>query len=198
MKNIDNQKFQQIITTAKDLFWKFGIKRITIEEICLEASVSKMTFYKHFKNKMELIKYLINHITDKAMKKYRAIMDSDISFPEKVKKTLDLKMESSQDMSNEFYDDYVRHADSEMIDLLQQKRNEMMGSILNDYIEAQKMGDIRKDIKPEFILYFLNQSVEMIKDEQLEKMYDNPQDMIMEFTNFFFYGVLPRDGKKAK
>ncbi len=198
MKNIDNQKFQQIITTAKDLFWKFGIKRVTIEEICLEASVSKMTFYKHFKNKMELIKYLINHITDKTMMQYREIMNSDIPFTEKVIKTLDLKMEQTTDMSNEFFNDYVRYADSEMIDLLQQKRNEMMDSILNDYIEAQKMGDIRKDIKPEFILYFLNQSVEMIKDEQLEKMYDNPQDMIMEFTNFFFYGVLPRDGKKAK
>lgn len=198
MKNIDNQKFQQIITTAKDLFWKFGIKRVTIEEICQEANVSKMTFYKHFKNKKELIKYLINHLLDKGMQKYRAIMDSNIPFTEKVIKTLDLKMEQTMDMSNEFFNDYVRHADSEMIDLLQQKRNEMMGSILNDYIEAQKMGDIRKDIKPEFILYFLNQSVEMIKDKQLEKMYDNPQDMIMEFTNFFFYGVLPRDGKKAK
>ena len=98
----------------------------------------------------------------------------------------------------QFFNDYVRHADSEMIDLLQQKRNEMMDSILNDYIEAQKMGNIRKDIKPEFILYFLNHSMEMIKDEQLEEIYDNPQDMIMEFTNFFFYGVLPRDGKKAK
>ena len=122
-------------------------------------------------------------------------MDSNIPFTEKVIKTLDLKMEQTMDMSNEFFNDYVRHADSEMIDLLQQKRNEMMDSLLNDYIEAQKMGDIRKDIKPEFILYFLNKSMEMIKDEQLEKMYDNPQDIIMEFTNFFFYGVLPRDGK---
>jgi AcrR family transcriptional regulator len=198
MKDIDNPKFQQIVTTAKELFWKFGIKRVTIEEICQEANVSKMTFYKHFKNKKELIKYFINHLLDKGMQKYRAIMDSNIPFKEKVIKTLDLKMEQTMDMSNEFFNDYVRHADSEMIALLQQKRNEMMSSILNDYIEAQKMGDIRKDIKPEFILYFLNQIVEMIKDEQLEKMYDHPQDMIMEFTNFFFYGVLPRDGKKAK
>jgi len=198
MESIDDQKLREIMIASKKLFWKFGFKRVTIEEVCREANVSKMTFYKHFKNKMELIKYLINHITDKAMKQYREIMNSDIPFTEKVLKTLDLKMEQTMDMSNEFFNDYVRHADSEMIDLLQQKRNEMMDSILNDYIEAQKMGNIRKDIKPEFILYFLNHSMEMIKDEQLEEIYDNPQDMIMEFTNFFFYGVLPRDGKKAK
>jgi len=198
MESIDDQKLREIMIASKKLFWKFGFKRVTIEEVCREANVSKMTFYKHFKNKMELIKYLINHITDKAMKKYRDIMDSDIPFTEKVIKSLDLKMEQTQDMSNEFFDDYWRHADPEMLALLQQKRNEMMDSILNDYVKAQKKGDIRKDVKPEFILYILNHLQEMVKDEQLEKIYNNPQDMIMEFTNFFFYGVLPRDGKKAK
>ncbi|MCK4629886.1 MAG: TetR/AcrR family transcriptional regulator [Bacteroidales bacterium] len=198
MESIDDRKLREIMIASKKLFWKFGFKRVTIEEVCREANVSKMTFYKHFKNKKELITHLINFIMDKAMMKYDDIMDSDIPFTEKVIKTLDLKMEQTQDMSNEFFDDYWRHADPEMLALLQQKRNEMMDSILNDYIEAQKTGDIRKDIKPEFILYILNHLQEIVKDEQLEKMYDNPQDMIMEFTNFFFYGVLPRDGKKAK
>ncbi|MCK4663529.1 MAG: TetR/AcrR family transcriptional regulator [Bacteroidales bacterium] len=198
MESIDDQKLKEILITAKDLFWKYGFKRVTIEEVCREANVSKMTFYKHFKNKMELVKYIINHIMDKGMKKYREIMDSDIPFPEKVKKTIDLKLESTQDISNEFYNDYIRHADPEMLALFQQKRNEMMNSILNDYVEAQKKGDIRKDIKPEFILYFLNRMQEIAKDEQLEKMYDNPQDIVMELTNFFFYGVLPRDRKKTK
>ena len=187
-----SKKIDQIIIVAKDLFWKHGIKRVSIEEICREANVSKMTFYKHYKNKMELVKYIINQITDVAMLKYREIMDSDIPFSEKVKKTIDLKLEASQDISNEFYNDYVRHADYEMISFLQQKKNELLGTILKDYAEAQKKGEIRKDLKPEFILYFLNQMQEMIKDEQLEKLYDNPQDIIMEFTNFFFYGVLPR------
>ena len=198
MESIDDRKLREIMIASKKLFWKFGFKRVTIEEVCHEANVSKMTFYKHFKNKMELIIYLINHITDKAMKQYREIMDSNIPFPEKVKKSIALKLESSKDMSNEFYDDYVRHADMEMLALLHEKSNEMMGAILNDYIEAQKNGEIRQDIKPEFILYFLNHLLEMATDERLEKIYNNPQDMIMEFINFFFYGVLPRDGKKTK
>lgn len=198
MESIDDQKLREIMIASKTLFWKFGFKRVTIEEVCREANVSKMTFYKHFKNKKELIKRLLNFIMDKAMMQYREIMDSDISFTEKVAKTIDFKMEQTKDVSNEFYDDYVRHADPEMLALLQQKSDEMMGFILNDYVEAQKNGDIRKDIKPEFILYFLNHMMEMAKDERLEKIYDNPQDMIMEITKFFFYGVMPRDGKKAK
>ena len=92
MESIEDQKLREILIAAKELFWKHGFKRITIEEICSAANVSKMTFYKHFKNKMELVKYLLNHIYEKGMKQYRDIMNSDIHFSEKVKKKLDLKM----------------------------------------------------------------------------------------------------------
>lgn len=192
MKSIEDPKLKDILITAKELFWKYGFKRVTVEEVCREAKVSKMTFYKHFKNKNELVKYIINHFTDKAMDKYNEIMHSEIPFSEKIQKTIDLKLEQSKDLSNEFFNDYVRHADKDMLDLLNQKRTELLGKIINDYVEAQKKGDIRKDIKPEFILYFLNKMQEMVKDEQLEKLYDNPKDIIMEFTKFFFYGILPR------
>ena len=195
MESIDDQKLKGILIAAKELFWKYGFKRVTIEEVCREANVSKMTFYKHFKNKMELIKFLLNHIYDKAIKQYRDIMDSDIPFSEKVKKTIDLKLESSKDISNEFMNDYVRHANSEMVKFLNQKKDENLKMIVNDYLQAQKNGDIRKNIKPEFILYILNHLQEMIKDEQLKNIYNNPQDVIMEFTNFFFYGVLPRNNE---
>jgi hypothetical protein len=119
-------------------------------------------------------------------------MDSDIPFPEKVKKTLDLKMEQTQDISNEFMNDYMRHADPEMMEFLNRLKTKNLTMIVNDYTEAQKKGDIRSDIKPEFIMYFLNQMFVMTEDENLERMYPNPQDLIMEFTNFFFYGILPR------
>jgi len=195
MESIEDQKLKEILIVAKELFWKHGFKRITIEEICKDANVSKMTFYKHFKNKLELVEFFINNITDKTMQKYRNIMDSDIPFPEKVKKTIDLKLEATQNISNEFLNDYIRYADSDMLTLFQQKKQETMNLVLNDYVEAQKKGDIRKDINPKFILFFLNYLQEMVKDEQLGKIYDNPQDMIMELTNFFFYGILPRNNE---
>ena len=102
MGDIDNPKRQQIVATAKTLFYKFGIRRVTIEEICREANVSKMTFYKHFSNKVELVKFLIKHLNVEAMATYRKIMDQPIPFPEKVKQSVQLKMENTEDVSREF------------------------------------------------------------------------------------------------
>ncbi|UCH13316.1 MAG: TetR/AcrR family transcriptional regulator [Bacteroidales bacterium] len=189
---MNNPKKQQIVSTARDLFWKFGFRRVSIEEICREANVSKMTFYKHFKNKDELVKYIIDFITGIAMKKYREIMDSDIPFTEKVEKSIQLKMESSNDMSQEFFDDFHKNASPELHDHFNKLVHANLNTIQNDYIKAQKQGDVRPDINPNFILYYLDKMLEMAKDENLMRLYKSPPDLINELTRFFFYGILSR------
>jgi hypothetical protein len=37
--------------------------------------------------------------------------------------------------------------------------------------------------------------MEMGQDERLSMIYATPQEMILELTNFFFYGILPRQDK---
>ena len=84
----DNQKYQLVIETAHQLFWKFGIRRVTIEEIARESGVSKVTIYKFFKNKIEIAKTVINNILSNAEKEYKALMAKDIPFEEKIKSRL--------------------------------------------------------------------------------------------------------------
>jgi len=184
-----------IVKAAKELFWKYGIKRVTIEEICQLANVSKMTYYKYFSNKIELVKYIFESVSNEALEKYRSIMDSTIPFMEKVLKTIDLKIEQTNNISREFYNELMNSDNTEIKKMMFNRLSENLEMILNDYKLAQQNGDIRKDVKPEFILYFLNHMLEMGQDEKLSKLYANPQEMIMELTNFFFYGVLPRKDK---
>jgi len=185
-------KRKSLINTAKDLFFKYGIKRVTVEEICQEAGVSKMTFYKHFKNKNELVKTMIIQITDEAMDKYQALMDSDIPFEEKVRETIQMKLDGTDQMSQAFFSDYLPHAEPELHEFMHLRAQEMYGRIIKDYKNAQENGDIRQDVKIEFILWYLNKMLDMMGDKALEKMYESPQDLIMEMVNFFFYGIMPR------
>ena len=201
MEEIKNPKLQQIFSTAKSLFMRYGIKRVSIEEICREANVSKMTFYKNFRNKVDLLKFILEKMISESIARYNEIMNQEISFPEKVKQSIRLKMEKTDDLSQEFLNDLLKNADPEIMDFYNQKAQENIQLMLKDYLEAQKQGDIREDIKPEFIYYILNHMIELIHDERLEKLYDSPQKLIMELTNFFFYGILPRnehDDKRDK
>lgn len=183
------KKKKQIIATGKELFWKHGFKRVTIEEICAEANVSKMTFYKYFSNKMELVKAILEITMKEAVDQYQAIMNSDVPFTEKIERQIQMKMEGTAEISNEFVDDLMIHGEPEMMEYMGKMTQKVLAMVHLDYVEAQKRGEIRQDVKPEFIIYFLNHIYDMLKDENLVKMYRDPNELAMELIRFFFYGV---------
>lgn len=190
------KKKKQIIATGKELFWKHGFKRVTIEEISTAANVSKMTYYKYFSNKMELVKAIMEQLMNDTLSRYKAIMNSDVPFTEKIEMQLQMKMEGTADVSSEFLDDLLIHGEPEMMEYMSNMQQQMLGIVHKDYLAAQEKGEIRKDVKPEFIIYFLNHIYDMLKDENLLKMYRDPNELAMELTRFFFYGIANRPAGK--
>ncbi|KAA3638557.1 MAG: TetR/AcrR family transcriptional regulator [Bacteroidetes bacterium] len=190
-----NTKYQDILKTAHDLFWKHGIKRVTIQEVCREAKVSKMTFYRFFENKVDLAKKVLQQMFDEGLEKYRALMAEDISFEEKVKRQIMAKFEGTKEISSELVKDIYTDKTLGLHDYWEKRRMEMVNLVLEDYADAQKKGWIRKDINLNFIFYFNGKVAEWIYDPVLKSMYDTDQEAIMEITKIFFYGIFPRSDK---
>jgi AcrR family transcriptional regulator len=189
-------KFEAIVAAARTLFWKHGIRRVSIEEICEKAEVSKMTCYKYFSNKTAIAKYLLEDMFESGVKAYKEIYFSDIPYEEKIKKLIDLKMSNAHEMSQELLDDIYKFQDEELSETIENIKNRLIGIYLDDIRESQKTGEIRSDVKPEFMLYFLNNLTEMLTDQRVVEIYDNPEQMIVEVMNFFFYGIMPRKNRK--
>lgn len=193
MGNMSNPKREQILITGKTLFWKFGFKRVTIEEVCKEAGISKMTYYKFFNNKIDLVRTLMDTVMQESLERYNKIMESETPYPEKVVAMIHLKRDQIETMSSEFFRDYVKSGDPELISYLEQLSKDNLQKFTNDFKKAQENGDIRKDLKIEFIMYMMNHLTEMAQDNALLDMYEQPQDLVMEIINFLFYGILNRD-----
>lgn len=192
------EKFEAIVFAAKSLFWKHGIRRVSVEEICLEAGVSRMTCYKYFRNKTAIAKYIIEDIFETALEDYNKIVKSNIPYDEKVKKMIELKISNAHESRQELIDDIYKYKDGEIERTIETVKNRMIQIYLDDFREAQKAGQIRADVKPEFILYFLNQVTEMITDKRLVAIYPDPEHMISEVMSFFFYGIMPTKKERSK
>ncbi|MDH5400685.1 MAG: TetR/AcrR family transcriptional regulator, partial [Cyclobacteriaceae bacterium] len=182
---------QAIFETAKELFWKYGIRRVTIEEICKEAGVSKMTFYKFFPNKVALANTILEKIMDESLGNFEDIVNSDLPFTEKVKNLFKLKLEVSKDISIEFINDVNHGPHSELVKSMEAAGLRSQRIFVDFLLDSQSRGLIRKGIKIDFILHYLNYSQHIMEDEQLRSLYDHPQDLIMEAMDFLFYGLMP-------
>jgi AcrR family transcriptional regulator len=186
-----NKKQDQIIQAGRSLFWKYGMKRVSIEEICLGAGASKMTFYKHFPNKTSLALYILKQYYNDAMTEYHRIMDSDLSYPEKIERGIELKLKNARDFSQEFVNELYKNGDPEIMAFMQEMVKVSLDAFMSDFKTYQQRGEIRHDVKPEFMLYMLNKMVEMAVDDNFIRLFENPADMVRTVSTFYFYGIMP-------
>ncbi len=180
----NSKKRQQILVTAENLFKQHGIKRITIEEICRKAGVSKMTFYKYFDNKMGLVGHIWDNWIEEGFSKLNEINAMDIPFPEKIERMFQWKKTFTSKINVEFIGDFL-HIEGGL--------EKIKGRFVEFLIESQKRGDIRPEIRPEFIMAVLDKLYELARDENLIKIYPDYIEFNTEIRDFFWYGLLVRD-----
>lgn len=190
------KKKTQIIESAEKLFNQFGFKKVTVEEICQAAGASKMTFYKYFANKNELIKHLWQVMIDASWAKLDQLEQQDVPFTEKVNMIIQMKEESISQMGEKYVKDYL-----DMMPELQNFYNQILAEVMQRFMKiikhAQEKGEVRRSLRPEFFLTVVNQFLELTKNEQLAALYENYSDFANEINNYLYYGMMPiPDNKK--
>ena len=68
---------QHIIKTAGELFFRLGIRSVSIDDICRELGMSKKTFYVYFASKDELIEQLLQANVAHLEQKMRTTMEAE-------------------------------------------------------------------------------------------------------------------------
>ena len=189
---VNNQKYDAIMATSRELFWRHGFKRVSVQEICQKSGVSKMTFYKFFKNKTALAKTVFTDEIQQGVEKFNRLIDEDIPVEEKVEKLILLKAEGTKNISREFMQDFYLGSEPELKTFVEEQTREAWSGLLINWKRAQKKGIFRDDLRPELLIHISFGLVELMKDEKLANLYGSTQELLLEFTKFIAYGISPR------
>lgn len=187
-----NKKYRQILATGRELFWKHGFKRVSIEEVCKKAGTSKMTFYRFFPNKVALAKAVFDEEVEQGLQKFRAILSEPTNAREKIHKVVQLDVEGTRNISREFLQDFYGNREPDLQQYVEARTKQVWNDTLVDFKNAQEKGWFRKDFKPEFLFLFLQKMGALITDEKVLALYPSPQDLMMELSNLVAYGISPR------
>ncbi len=182
-RNRRSKKREQIVRTAESLFSRFGAKRVTVEEICREAGVSKMTFYKYFSNKVELVLSIRDEWVEEDFRKFDEINAKDLPFPDKINLMTRWKMEFASRVNAEF----IRELASSD-DIIEQVKRRYLGNIK----KAQEQGDVRSDIDPEFLWLVVEKLGELVKEESWRGVFSELSQYHQQLRTLLWYGLLTR------
>lgn len=184
-----NKKYADILNATKDLFYKYEFRKVTVEDICRKANVSKMTFYKFFPNKLEAAKNMLDHLFGDAMDKFDIMMSSEIPFAEKMKQMLLMKVERSKDAEMVIIQNLYTNTDSELSQHIQDWVRKGLNFTKKHFIQAQQNGDMRNDISVDLIMIAIDKMQDIAKDKRVFEIYDNTLDFTLEMTKLFLYGI---------
>jgi AcrR family transcriptional regulator len=190
MKKTAGKKRAAILEAGLPLILKHGIGRISVEEICREAGVSKMTFYKHFANKKALADAILQARFRELEERIRAIRASDLPYKEKIRAFVRLKLDQALPMSWAFFKDIQRSHNQDWLKTVIDWNKSILNVFLEDLKKKQASGEIRLNVSPETFLYCLEKGAEWETDEKFYSRFTSVEAMASEMLNLLFYGFI--------
>jgi len=183
------KKIDKIVETGKKLFYRYGIKKVSVEEICKEAGISKATFYKYFKNKVDLALFILREIFDNAWKEYCDIVNSNDPFNMKMEKIIKWKGEMMNIFSQDFIKELVNSDVKEIRDYINQEIQKSYRESKNFYLLGKKEGYIREDVDIDFLFSVFSKTYDLFADEELTKKYQSPGVLFEQIVKLIMYGI---------
>ncbi|OGS23164.1 MAG: hypothetical protein A2252_02825 [Elusimicrobia bacterium RIFOXYA2_FULL_39_19] len=191
------EKAKLLVNSARELFFKHGIKRVSIEEICQKANVSKMTFYNYFKDKDELAIHIADIILDAELNN---LMENDakpIHFEEKIRNHMLWSYQIYNESGNEFFSEALDADESTVFGKhVKEKTLEVFKFSKNMILKAQKKGEVKPGLKIELIMFLGDMTKKIMANPEIQKLYPDKIQMFKDICNIFYYGIINSEGDK--
>jgi AcrR family transcriptional regulator len=185
-----HKKRAAILQTGSSLIMKHGIERISVEEICREAGVSKMTFYKYFNNKQVMIDAILKDLFQTLESRIEAIRKSDLSYQEKIKAFIRLKLDQAAPLGWQLFKEFSGGRGLAWLNEIKAWNEKIIRGFLDDMKEKTASGEIRTNLNPETFLYIVERMTEWMADERFVSRYVTVEALATKMMNFLFYGFL--------
>lgn len=182
------QKKQQLIEAARDLFCLHGMRRVTIEEICRNAKVSKMTCYKYFQDKGDIARAVLDLFFSEGFKIFKNIIEEETSFPQKFEKILLLVTTEIHSAGPSFLEDLM-DSTSPLHSYFQEMQKKTRQWTMDFFKEAQKAGYINANIKMPFLLFMLDRVSDLLNHPELVKAMPDIEERANELALQLFHGL---------
>lgn len=110
-----NRTQQDLYQAAQVLFTQHGWQRVSIEDICTQARTSRVTFYKYFRNKKDILKDILIDHRDGIRAGFMRLAEQETSLEAIITGIYDLQKQALQALySAPMRHDMATHKDPEL------------------------------------------------------------------------------------
>ena len=181
------KKKQLILKAAQELFFRYGVRRVTVEEICKSAGVSKMTCYKYFTDKWDIARTMLDGVVDRGMAAFHDMTEEEGPFAAKVQGMLMQTTSQIHTVGQPFLEDMMQE-NSPLHGYFREMQKKTRKLSVDFFMQAQKKGHIHSDVKMPVLLFMLDHLSDLLNHPDFVQIMPDIQQRASELAAFLFYG----------
>lgn len=192
-----NNKESNILERAFLLFQKYGIKSVTMDDICHEIGISKKTVYQYFSDKAALVKKIIENEFCRISKNIDRILSDDKNAIEQL-----IALNHFFNLEHKNYKpamvfDLRKYFPEIFHKIKKKKRDHMLKTVLSNLEKGKKEGLYRMDMDAQVITKLYVFRIENIMENDIfsfEEMIS--EKFFNEIFNYHIHGIVNEKGIK--
>lgn len=191
------QTKEKILKGAENLFIKYGIRSISMDDIARHLSVSKKTLYQHFVDKDELVTMVVqSHLGDQK-KIYDEIAEQSENAIDELHRIGDCLRKHAQESNPSLLFDIQKFHPKAWNVWIDYKNKTIRCSVVRNIEQGIKDGHFRAEINCEILASYRLASIEVIhSDNTFPKDKFNLAEVHSQIFEHFVYGLCTEKGKK--
>ena len=191
-------KKEKVIKAAIQLFSNtHNFNKVSIEDIAREANISPTTIYNNFGNRDNLIVEVIKQISLTGLKAYKRIIRGDMPFPEKIKLSMDRKINIVGELDWNVIDKMVSQ-DTRLAEFAAEiNENENKPMLLELIEDGKRQGYIKPDLSNEAIMMYFE--ILQASGSAFFRIISAPgvnPDTVQNLNQILFYGFMNKEKEK--
>ncbi len=188
---------ERILKTAEELFAKFGIRSVTMDELASELGISKKTIYQHFKDKDEIVQEVASNRMNCDHSESENIRKISRNPIDEVLKELEMFRNHAASLNPVLIYDLKKYHPNTW-QLFQKHKQTVLYGIIRRNLEEGIVQDLyRNDINVEVLSKLRLQEIDIMFDQDVfpyEKF--NQFDVQMIFADHFLRGIMTEKGRE--
>jgi AcrR family transcriptional regulator len=185
----------EIIQRVSELYLKYGIKSITMDDAARELGISKKTLYEHFKDKDELVKQFVEHHMQQMHEEMQKLQTSQVNAIEELLIVSKFITEYLKSISPSVTYDLQKYYPEIWRNINFKQRDRIFQRIRDNMVRGIKEGLYRKDMNIEIIANFYLFRMEMSQtfDLIVESKYTY-EELFNTSFNYHIRGIANQKG----
>ena len=184
-------KQQTLIDTARRLFREHGFSAVSVGSICVEAAVSRVTFYKYYSGKNALLQEIVTEQKNRVRAEFEALLARQCSLREAAEAVFALQKQSFEELySAAFLRDIEENTDLELERFFHELNEEKYAFMRGFFHTLQQRRLIQPDLPVELIDLFIRQADILMRHPQLTALYAAaPQKLPQDVLGLLLHGL---------